>query len=129
MSGTRYEARFEPEAWINDQAIPVDAEGPQRWDCTEYAEQNRDYLDRLEAHSESLRDGAVDNDDVFKDDPAAPAWVREWRGPFTIRIVEGEWWTTAERVTHESHHFGDIARNPDCRPCAKEARNSAESDT
>jgi hypothetical protein len=89
-TGLRYVAHFWPEAWVNDQAIPVDPAGRlQEWDCTDYAERNRDYLDRLEAHSEPLDgpQGAVDNDDVFKSDPAAPPWVREWPGPCTIRIT------------------------------------------
>ena len=88
LRAPRYTARFTPEAWVNDQAVEADPEGPQEWDCTEHARRNRDYLTRLEACSESLDgpEGAVDNDDVFKDDPAAPTWVRGWRGPFTIRI-------------------------------------------
>lgn len=85
----RYVARFTPESRVNDQAAEADPDGPQEWDCTEYARRNRDYLARLEAHSEPLDQpgGAVDNDEVFKDDPAAPAWVRDWHGPFTIRIT------------------------------------------
>ena len=30
--------------------------------------------------------GVLDNDDLFKSDPAAPEWIRRWRGPFDIRI-------------------------------------------
>ena len=88
LRNPRYVAHFTPEAWVNDQAVEADPEGPQEWDCTEHAKRNRDYLARLEAHSEALDQpgGAVDNDDVFKSDPGAPAWVRDWRGPFTIRI-------------------------------------------
>jgi hypothetical protein len=84
MSETRYEAHFTPEAWVNDQAIEVDAQGPQSWDCTAYAEQHAAYLARLDTDDEF---GGVDTDDVFQSDPAAPEWVREWRGPFTIRIT------------------------------------------
>jgi hypothetical protein len=55
------------------------------------AEQEQDYLTKLDAQE---RDddkldgyfGVVDNDDVFQGDPEAPEWVREWHGPFTIRI-------------------------------------------
>jgi hypothetical protein len=88
-TGLRYVAHFSPEAWVDDQAIPADPAGPQEWDCTVWAALNRDYLDRLEAHSEPLDSpqGAVDNDDVFKSDPAAPPWVRDWPGPCTIRIT------------------------------------------
>jgi hypothetical protein len=34
------------------------------------------------------QEGVIDNADVFKDDPGAPSWIREWRGPFTIRITK-----------------------------------------
>lgn len=91
MNETRplYTAHFTPEAWVRDQPIEVDAEGPQTWDCTAYAEQNQDYLNRLEAHGESLDspDGVLDNDDMFKDDPNAPEWIRTWHGPFDISIT------------------------------------------
>jgi len=84
----RYVAPVTPQAWVYGHANEVDPAGPQEWDCTEYAQRNQEYLDRLEAHSEPLdtRDGAVDNDDVFAADPAAPQWVRRWHGPFTIRV-------------------------------------------
>lgn len=32
-------------------------------------------------------DGALDIRDRFRDDPAAPEWIRQWPGPFTIRIA------------------------------------------
>jgi hypothetical protein len=87
--GPRYVAHFTPEAWVNNQAIEVDPAGPREWDCTAYAMEDLAYLARLDAHGESLDSpqGAVDNDDVFKGDPAAPQWVRDWSGPFTIRIT------------------------------------------
>jgi hypothetical protein len=86
----KYEARFQPEAWVNNCAIPVDPEGPVSWDCTEYARQYAAYLaDCARRRGEAFDDGfgVLDNDDLFKGDPAAPAWVRDWRGPFTIRIL------------------------------------------
>ncbi len=87
---TTYTAHFTPEAWSSDQIIEVDAEGPQTWDCTAYASQNLLYLARVAARrgeSTSTPGGVLDNDDVFKNDPDAPQWVREWHGPFTIRIT------------------------------------------
>jgi hypothetical protein len=88
-SSPRYQAQFTPEQWQGDQAVETASEGARDWDCTRFALENQDYLDRLEAHSESLDGpfGAVDNDDLFQGDPAAPAWIRDWRGPFTIRII------------------------------------------
>lgn len=87
-SSLRYTAHFTPEEWQGDQAIEVDPEGPQEWDCTRYALERLDYLAGLETLSTSLDDpfGVTDNDDQFQDDPDAPAWIRDWRGPFTIRI-------------------------------------------
>jgi hypothetical protein len=85
----RYLARFTPEAWIRNQATEVDVAGPQEWDCTILALTHLDYLAAVAARRhESLDDGegVLDNDDVFRDDPAAPEWVRSWTGPFTIRV-------------------------------------------
>jgi hypothetical protein len=85
----RYLARFTPEAWVRDQAIEVDPAGPQEWDCTTLALAHLDYLaDAAARRHESLDDGegVLDNDDMFKDDPGAPEWVRSWPGPFTIRV-------------------------------------------
>jgi transcriptional regulator with XRE-family HTH domain len=86
----RYEARFQPEAWVNGQAIQVDPEGPTSWDCTELADGLTAYLAGCaRRQGEAFDDGfgVVDNDDLFKTDPAAPEWVRAWSGPFTIRIL------------------------------------------
>lgn len=90
-------AHFTPEAWIRDQAIEVDPEGEQEWDATSYAAEHAEYLDRLVAREEEHRKRwpsvdtgdfeVCDNDDVFQDDPAAPEWVREWHGPFTINLT------------------------------------------
>jgi hypothetical protein len=86
-----YRATFSPEAWVNHQAIPVDPEGETEWDCTAFALEHPDYLAQLEDDLDDP-DGTEDDYDVFKADPAAPEWAREWQGPFTIRIrrVEDE---------------------------------------
>jgi predicted RNA-binding Zn-ribbon protein involved in translation (DUF1610 family) len=95
--GPRFEARFSPEAWVRDDAIPVDPQGETTWDCTRFALVNEDHVENMVTFaSESIDgpDGIVDNADVFKSDPAAPKWIRDWTGPFTIRVrrydVEGE---------------------------------------
>ncbi len=85
----RYLARFTPEAWIRNYATEVDAEGPQEWDCTTLALTQLDYLTAVAARRHESLDGGegvLDNDDMFKDDPDAPDWVRSWTGPFTIHI-------------------------------------------
>lgn len=85
----RYTAHFTPEAWACDEAIEVDPAGPQEWDCTAWAAMHLAYVtqaasrDGGDLHSAH---GITDTDDVFLADPAAPAWVRDWHGPFTIRI-------------------------------------------
>lgn len=86
-----YEARFTPEAWSNNNAIEVDPEGPTTWNCTAVVEAHAGYFKRLvtrEFGGVWNDDGELlDNDDVLKGDPAAPQWVREWRGPFTIYVT------------------------------------------
>lgn len=92
---TRYTAHFDPQASVNGRIIDIDADGQQTWDCTAYAEQHRDYLAWLTSTSmwmlgATLHDGLLDTDDVFKDDPAAPQWVRDYNGPFTICLYPSE---------------------------------------
>jgi len=90
-AGPRYTAHITAEAYQDGNAVEVDAPGPQDWDCTAYAGQNPQYLVRL-AGIQRVSLGVpgaelTDNDDWFQNDPAAPAWVHAWRGPFTIRIT------------------------------------------
>lgn len=79
-----FTATFSAEAWVNDQAIEVDPEGPTEWDCTTAVFEHLAYFQALGL--DSVVDGLVDNDDVLKGDPAAPEWIQEWRGPFTITV-------------------------------------------
>lgn len=89
MSAPRYVATFEPQAWINDYAVAVDAEGETAWDCTDYLRQEEGL--EAEVRAAIAEEGYwLDQDDVFAADPAAPAWVRDWHGPFTITIVYEE---------------------------------------
>jgi hypothetical protein len=118
----RYLARFTPEAWVRDQAIEVDAAGPQEWDCTTLALAHLDYLADVAARRrESLDDGegVLDNDDLFKDDPDAPEWVRSWRGPFAIRVrtepmVTVYWQAQASRAADIWYStLADLAKDGD----------------
>ncbi|MEU6719754.1 hypothetical protein ABZ897_50580 [Nonomuraea sp. NPDC046802] len=95
LRAPRYVAHFTPEVWVNHQAIEADPDGPQKWDCTEHAKRNRDYLTRLEAHSEALDqpEGAVDNDDVCKEEPG--------RASMGARLA---------RPVHHPHHPETFAR-------------------
>lgn len=78
----KYTATFSPEAWIDNRAVPIDPEGPTTWDCSAFVAANRAYFDRLEKDI----DHTLDADDMLMGDPDAPQWVREWSGPFTIRV-------------------------------------------
>jgi hypothetical protein len=83
-------ATFQGEAWINDYALPVDNAFTE-WDTTAYAAGFSRYLGQLAIRQRSglnAEDGLLDNDDIFKSDPDAPELVRNWRGPFTIRLRE-----------------------------------------
>ena len=84
---TRYTATFHPQAWVNDYAIEVDHDGPNSWDCSEeFAQLGDVYADQLLTDIEAFGE-ALDSFDWFKDDPAAPQWVRDHRGPFDIYIT------------------------------------------
>lgn len=83
--GQRLIAHFTPEAWQRGQAVEVDPQGPQEWDCTGFARLHPGYVRQL-AENGDLTRGVTDNDDLFHGDPAAPAWTRAWSGPFTITI-------------------------------------------
>lgn len=93
MTTYTYTAHFSPEAWQNDVAVPVDPEGDQTWDATVAVNEHLAYFDALAMKDEGGWDaaglmniGILDNDDVLRNDPTAPAWVRNWHGPFIIRV-------------------------------------------
>lgn len=83
----RYIAKFDPQVWIRDYAVSVDAKGFTEWECTEFMNDRSFPI----AHSEideaiEKNDYFLDRDDVFKGDPNAPEWIRNWDGPFTINV-------------------------------------------
>lgn len=85
---SKYVATFDPQAWMNDYALSVDPEGDTDWDCTEAV---REFVGADGGLMKPFRlmnygDDYLDNDDILKSDPAAPEWVREWSGPFTITV-------------------------------------------
>jgi hypothetical protein len=79
-------ATFQAEAWINDYAVPVDAEGPTEWDPRPYLDAEWPALLPEVLADCAEGDEWADSDDVLKEDPNAPEWVRDWRGPFTITV-------------------------------------------
>ena len=87
---TKYIASFQPEAWQNDCAIPVDPEGETEWDCTTFVTDPpgwcKNYFGQKFHKAAGDGDEFLDTGDVLLQDPAAPEWVRNWRGPFTISV-------------------------------------------
>jgi hypothetical protein len=90
LCATTYLARFVPQAWVRDQAIDVDPEGDTEWDVTEaFLALPDDYREVLLQFMENDRfsDGeALDRHDALKEDPNAPEWIREFRGPFSLYV-------------------------------------------
>ena len=84
-----YVATFQPQAWVKDQAIDVDAEGETSWDCSAYL--SRRVADRLPQVEEALAGQGEwrDESDVLRNDPNAPQWVREWSGALRHRRHAG----------------------------------------
>lgn len=73
-------AKFHPQAWINDYAVGVDAEGPTEYDVTEDALATFTKDELL-----SMTDDSYDTD-WFVYTQHSPKWIREWTGPFYIEI-------------------------------------------
>lgn len=83
-----HRATFSPQAWQNNYAVPVDPEGETIWVVSKQA---------LAAWKETFirPDSPIEEGDLydnpaicdgFLDDPAAPEWIRSWRGPFDIYV-------------------------------------------
>lgn len=70
--------RFHPQAWIRDQAIACDPEGPVEFEVPENAAKD--------AAGNWLRDFSYESD-VLKEHRKAPRWIRKWHGPFDIEIL------------------------------------------
>lgn len=77
----RITATFIPQMWIRDYAVPVEPLGEQKFDVT----------DALKGWPTDLlldlQDDSYETDDL-RDLPTAPEWIREWGGPFAIRVRE-----------------------------------------
>lgn len=66
--------RFTPQAWVNNYAIEVDAEGPVTCEVPD-------------DDVEGLRSDSYESDDL-RYHQNAPPWWGEWRGPFSVAIEE-----------------------------------------
>lgn len=61
---------FRPQAWVRDNAIDVDPQGPTTW--------IDEVPDGIESHSYES--------DELRLSEHAPQWVRDWSGPFEVEI-------------------------------------------
>jgi len=80
-------ATFHPQAWQSDYAIDVDPEGETSWTVSPA------FLAELQAKLKNparLLEDSTDESDYLREDPAAPAWVRDWHGPFWVEVEERE---------------------------------------
>ena len=77
-------AHFRPEAWIRDYAVPVDDEGPDRWKVS--PAYLAELIDGLDGDAACLYRPSYEADEL-RHDPAAPAWIREWQGPFSLSLL------------------------------------------
>lgn len=82
-----YTATFRAEAWQNDATVQVDPQGPTTWDCTRFL--NEPAHATLRASADLSAIPVIDRGDLLQHDPAAPDWVRQWAGPFTITVARG----------------------------------------
>ena len=68
--------RFVPQVWINDYAVTADPQGPETFLIpAEDAKNGRRWLKDHAYESDSLRTH-----------PNAPAWIKNWPGPFEIEL-------------------------------------------
>ncbi|MHD0644400.1 hypothetical protein ACYPKM_02035 [Pseudomonas aeruginosa] len=74
-------ATFEPQAWVDDYAIPVDPEGETTFDVTP------EILVMGKAAAMKIEDGRESSDD-FQFAQNAPAWIKKWKGPFRISVKD-----------------------------------------
>lgn len=66
------QVRFHPQAWINDYACEVDAQGPTVFEVGDVPE--------------SVKDDSYESDEYHRHENA-PQWVKDWCGPFYIEIL------------------------------------------
>ncbi len=72
---------FLPQAWWNDHAIEVDPSGPTDWTIPLSVILQR-FPSEVDWHAK-----AEDRDDL-RHEGDAPQWIRDWSGPFEVRLDE-----------------------------------------
>src|SRR5579884_855982 len=80
MAAMTVRARFNPQTYTSDYADPA---GDTEWVVSP------DYFAELyEDLGDVVLDDASHGSDLLRWDPAAPAWVREWSGPYWIDVLD-----------------------------------------
>lgn len=81
MAQEGWQAEFSPEAWINDYAVSVDPAGETTWKI--------DAAEAAQCFQNTATPGTdvIANRDALREHPNAPQWVKEWSGPFEIRLI------------------------------------------
>ncbi|AOH85578.1 hypothetical protein AWL63_18195 [Sphingomonas panacis] len=77
--------RFRPQAWIRDYAVDTDPDHPDTWEVPVSL-----LLERFPTR-ESWHQHGNDRDDI-RFEGSAPAWVRDWTGPFEVEILDDTIW-------------------------------------
>lgn len=75
---------FWPQAWVNDYAIDVDPQGDQTWEAS------AGYLSAMRELGDQAFESSTYESDEWRNDPAAPEWVREWQGPYWVEVHNEE---------------------------------------
>lgn len=78
--GRRIKATFVPQAWVNDHAIEVDADGETVFDVT--------YIVLAMGREKAMEiDDNRDSSDALIYAETAPQWMRDWKGPFRVEVA------------------------------------------
>lgn len=82
-TGPQVMLRFRPEAWVNDYAMGVDPEQPEKWlvPLAQFLETFPTEEDFGAKHHER---------DDLRHEGDAPQWIRDWSGPFEVELADGE---------------------------------------
>ncbi len=82
--------RFTPLAWIRDYAVTVDDEGPATWEVPRAL-----LLERFPLEKDWLEQD--EERDAMRFEGNAPAWIRDWTGPFEVDMAQpGVLWAPEE---------------------------------
>jgi hypothetical protein len=85
MTPQKFTATIDPQEWVDDYALSVDPPGETTWDCTAFIKADPERFGDVELTIDE-EDRWLDTNDALREDPNAPAWVKEWSGPFTITV-------------------------------------------